>query len=201
MFMTQLQNISAYNIIRSEYHSSMQLSSAAEMLFMSVVIERFVLKHNFRGYYYGAFQHINNLKKQLKLYNPIQKAMHQTYVFAQEVDLQSEWLAPFTFIPLKTEDRLMREWFIIYYGVEVAVALVAHERLRLMGTKQRHYDCVLTFDIHAIEKILYQLHQKIESPRPSLQISIDNHFRLMDELLESYLTHNFSPPTTPLRKS
>lgn len=141
---------SIYQLVERRQTEGILLNRRETMSRISHVIEGHVLDQPADMQVYAGFQYLSRFLPQMKRYRKMAQSAKHIYVFGVP-DILPPAIDNLTYIELKPEDALAKEWFILAYGKDYQCALATEELTSFHDPdEERVFKGVWTFDTRII---------------------------------------------------
>lgn len=184
-------SLSIYDLVCRSRQGSIMLRHRQEMVHLSYRIEENVIEKYHGGSFFAGFQYLSRFKKRQHIYEKLAQSVESVYVFAFP-DVPIPQIKNLHIIPLREDDRMMEEWFVMYHGSDYYSALVAREGDNAYSNHQdnrREFHSIWTFNPDIIQ-IMTDWLGSLMGERPALnarQYDQDALDRSIDEDMDHYL--------------
>lgn len=133
---------------------SATLSHRRTMSIVSYEIENATLVDGARTRVFSSFQRMSKFLPQMERYQELARKAEAVWVFGVP-DVWPDPIPNVTYVPLKPEDQLAKEWFLVSYGPSYFSALATEETTDIdMPDEQRQFKGLWTFELSMVQ-ILY----------------------------------------------
>lgn len=173
---------SVYRLVNRSPSDTAVMSNRRTMSVISREIENATLIDQADNVIFSSFQYLSRFLPQEARYRELAKTAKQVYVFGVP-DVEVPYIEGITYIPLKPEDQLAKEWFLISYGKDYFSALATEELTNFHAPDHtRKFRGVWTFDL-AMVNILHEWLSGIVGLRIEQRASEYHDFNKQSELL------------------
>lgn len=139
-------NFSVYKLTGRGRVQHRSLNRRKTMNIISYEIENATIIDGAKTRIFAAFQKMSRFLPQMERYRKLARNAESIYVFG-EPDCELPEIENVHYIPLRPDDQLAREWFLVSYGREYASALATEELTHISDPDHlREFNGVWTFD-------------------------------------------------------
>ena len=147
-------DFSVYDMTKHSLRDVSIVNGRRTMTIISNEIENSTLIDGAETVLFSAFQRFSRFKPQIKRYRQLATQAKHIYVFGV-ADTELPPIDNITYVPLREEDQLSKEWFLISYGPDYFSALATEELTHIDDPDhQRKFKGAWSFDI-AVVSMLY----------------------------------------------
>jgi DICT domain-containing protein len=137
-------HLSVYHLVKRTKTLNAFLNNRQAMLLISYEIERALFKT--RARVFAGFQHMSRFLPQEARYRKLAETSESVYVFGI-MDVFPPPIAGIRYVPLRKDDQLAREWFLIADSPQYFSALPTEEVTPLgLPDEQRQFEGAWSFD-------------------------------------------------------
>jgi DICT domain-containing protein len=148
-------SFSVYGLVKRTQEKQATLSHRRTMTIISHEIENATLIDGANTVIFSGFQRLSKFLRQTERYERIAQNAKAIYVFG-EGDVMPPPIQNVTYVPLKPDDHLVKEWFLVSYGQDYYSALATEELTSIDDPDpDRVFKGLWTYDINLVQ-ILYE---------------------------------------------
>jgi hypothetical protein len=148
-------DFSVYRMVERARENVSLVQHRRTMSIISREIENATLVENAASTIFAGFQRYSRFLPQMNRYRGLAKTAKKVFVFGYP-DAELPVIENIVYVPLKSDDQLTKEWFIVSYGKEYFSALATEELTRITDPdEQRVFKGIWTFDLDLVA-ILYE---------------------------------------------
>jgi len=141
---------SVYALTKRGMQNTALMSHRKTMSIVSNEIENATLMDNANGVIFSSFQRMSRFLPQADRYHQLASKSEHVYVFGI-VDCDLPNIDNLTYVPLKPDDQLAKEWFLVSFGYDYFTALATEELTHIDDPDHlRHFKGVWTYDIFLV---------------------------------------------------
>ena len=179
-------NLSVYQLVERNDQNSV-INHRRTMSLVSREIENASLADGANTMIFAGFQRTSKFIPQIRRYRRLATIARHIYVFAI-FDFELPPIENITYVPLKTSDRLAKEWFLVSYGTDYFSALATEEITHVhTPDTERLFRGVWTFDVSLVS-ILHEWLSGIVGLRHEQRAiethDVQNQIRLMINMIK-----------------
>lgn len=171
---------SVYGLVQRVKQSATMVSHRKTMTYISYEIENATLIDKASPIIFSGFQRLSKFMPQIRRYQRLAKRAKAVYVFG-EADMMPPEIENVTYVPLKPDDQLVKEWFLVSYCQTYFSALATEELTSIEDPDdERQFRGLWSFDLD----LVVVLHQWLAS-------SVGLRTNILDTDLHDFATHRY----------
>ncbi len=157
-------DFSVYWLVQRQQQANLLLNHRRTMSITSYEIENATLLDGARTRIFAGFQYLSKFLPQMQRYRRIAERAQLVYVFGVP-DIAPPPIANITYVPLRPEDQLAKEWFLLSFGRNYFSALATEEQTHFTDPDhQRVFKGVWTFDLPMVQLVHDWLSSALDLP-------------------------------------
>lgn len=118
--------MSVFSLVENDQKNQQMLNNVWMMNHISREIENIVIKDHVPARIFSSFQRITSFMPQIKRYQHLAQYAESVHVFAH-FDITPPPIVNVNYVPLRPDDQLAKEWFVIADAPDFFTALVTEE--------------------------------------------------------------------------
>jgi len=179
---------SVYALVKRVREQSTLLNHRRSMSLISFEIENACLHGNASGRVFSGFQYMSRFLPQAARYQRLAAKAEHVYVFGVP-DIQPPPLPNITYVPLRPEDQLAKEWFLVFHGQDYQSALATEELTHISDPDYaRRFQGIWSFDLDIVSILEEWLSSAVDAPPLNLT---DYNFQRHSEIIAASMTRLF----------
>ena len=177
-------NFSVYGLVDRTRQDSAEMNHRITMTVISNEIENATLLDNADNIIFSGFQRMSRFLPQVERYRQIAQRAEAVYVFGVP-DVTPPPIENITYVPLKENQQLFKEWFLVSYGQDYFSALATEELTHIDDPDpDRIFKGVWTFELDLVH-ILFEWLSATTDRRPEMLPEDGHNLKRQAELMNN----------------